>query len=51
LLSGLDVPEEPSQTAVDVVRYTALVGGAVQLAAGAGLLLIAGRERGGTRLP
>ena len=47
LLSGLDVPPEPSAFAVDLVRYTALVGGVLQLLAG---LVVFGigmrRERG-----
>jgi len=34
LLSGLDVPPEPSAFAVDLVRYTALAGGVLQLLAG-----------------
>jgi len=44
LLSGLDVPEEPSATAVDLVRYVALVGGILQVTAGLIVLAIgAGR--------
>jgi hypothetical protein len=47
LLSGLDVPPEPSAFAVDLVRYTALVGGVLQLVAGAILCGIGvQRERG-----
>jgi hypothetical protein len=40
LLSGLDVPEEPSQGTVDLVSYVSLVGGLLQLVAGASLLAI-----------
>jgi hypothetical protein len=47
MLSGLDVPPEPSTFAVDLVRYTALAGGVLQLLAG---LVVFGigirRERG-----
>jgi hypothetical protein len=44
LLSGLDVPEEPSATAVNLVRYVALLGGILQVAAGLVVLAIgAGR--------
>jgi hypothetical protein len=45
LLSGLDVPEEPSRSAVDVVEYVAWAGGLLELLAGAVLLVIA-RRRG-----
>jgi hypothetical protein len=38
LLSGLDVPADPSQTATDVVNYVSLVGGIGELVAGAALL-------------
>jgi hypothetical protein len=48
LLSGLDVPEEPSATAVDLVRYVALIGGILQVAAGLVLLAI-GFGRGARR--
>jgi hypothetical protein len=41
LLSGLDVPEEPSAGTVDAVRYTSLIGGLVELAAGLALLVLA----------
>jgi hypothetical protein len=44
LLSGLDVPDDPSQTAVDVVRYVAWAGGALEVLAGA-VLLALGRRR------
>ena len=46
LLSGLDVPEDPSQTAVDIVNYVSLVGGIAELVAGAVLLGVA-RARAG----
>ena len=39
LLSGLDVPEDPSEGTVDAVRYVSLVGGILQLSAGLGLLV------------
>jgi hypothetical protein len=39
LLSGLDVPEEPSEGTVNAVRYTSLVGGILELAVGVGLLI------------
>jgi hypothetical protein len=39
LLSGLDVPPQPSQTAKDIVSGVSLVGGIVEIAAGAGLLI------------
>lgn len=45
LLSGLDVPEEPSATAVDLVRYVALVGGILQVAAGLVVLAIGAKRR------
>jgi hypothetical protein len=38
LLSGLDVPADPSQTATDIVNYVSLVGGIPELAAGAALV-------------
>jgi hypothetical protein len=41
LLSGLDVPEDPSPTAVDIVNYVSLVGGIAELAAAALLLGLA----------
>ncbi len=40
LLSGLDVPKEPSQGTVDLVSYVSLVGGLLQLIAGAVLLAV-----------
>jgi hypothetical protein len=44
LLSGLDVPEQPSAGAVDLVRYTALVGGVLQLAAGLVMFALGARR-------
>jgi hypothetical protein len=44
LLSGLDVPEDPSQTAVDIVRWFALIGGVLELVAGAVVLAVAWRR-------
>jgi hypothetical protein len=38
LLSGLDVPPDPSQTAKDIVSYVSLFGGIAELAGGLGLL-------------
>ena len=38
LLSGLDVPSDPSQTAKDIVNYVSLVGGIAELAGGVALL-------------
>jgi hypothetical protein len=38
LLSGLDVPEEPSKGSVDAIRYVSLIGGVLELVAGVGLL-------------
>ena len=40
LLSGLDVPEDPSQGTVDAISYVSLVGGLLELVAGAALLAI-----------
>jgi hypothetical protein len=45
LLSGLDVPEDPSPGTVDAVRYTSLVGGIVEAVAGVALLLVDWRRR------
>ena len=46
LLSGFDVPEDPSQGSVDAVRYVSLFGGLVELACGVGLLVAdLGRRR------
>jgi hypothetical protein len=38
LLSGLDVPDEPSQGTVDAISYVSLIGGLLELIAGAALL-------------
>jgi hypothetical protein len=38
LLSGLDVPDEPSQGTVDAISYVSLVGGLLELITGAALL-------------
>ena len=47
LLSGLDVPSDPSQTATDIVNYVSLVGGIAELAGGAAVLLVCiARARG-----
>ncbi len=40
LLSGLDVPEDPSEGTVNAVRYTSLIGGILELVVGLGLLLV-----------
>jgi hypothetical protein len=32
-LSGLDVPEDPSEGTVDAVRYVSLIGGILELVA------------------
>ena len=45
LLSGLEVPKNPSNGTVDAVRYTSLIGGLVELAAGTALLLADGIRR------
>ena len=45
LLSGLDVPEDPSPTAVDIINFVSLVGGIAELAAGAVLLWLARARR------
>jgi hypothetical protein len=39
LLSGLDVPRDPSEGTVNAVRYTSLIGGILELVVGVGLLL------------
>jgi hypothetical protein len=46
LLSGLDVPDEPSDGSLDAIRYVSLVGGILELAGGV-TLLIADRLRTG----
>jgi multisubunit Na+/H+ antiporter MnhB subunit len=40
LLSGLDVPEEPSQGTVDLISYVSLIGGLLELIAGLAVLAI-----------
>ncbi len=45
LLSGLDVPPDPSQTARDIVNYVSLIGGIGELAAGAVLLALSRTAR------
>jgi hypothetical protein len=46
LLSGLDVPPDPSQTAKDIVNYVSLLGGIGELLAGlASLAAYLARER------
>jgi hypothetical protein len=40
LLSGLDVPEEPSRATVDLISYVSLIGGLLELMAGMALLAI-----------
>ncbi len=50
LLSGLDVPPDPSATAKDVVGYFSLVGGVVELVAGLVLVgVYLARSRGASR--
>jgi hypothetical protein len=44
LLSGLDVPEDPSQGTVDAISYVSLIGGLLELIVGVALLA-AGRVR------
>jgi hypothetical protein len=39
LLSGLDVPPDPSDTATDIVNYVSLLGGIGELVAGMALLV------------
>ena len=46
LLSGLDVPDEPSSGTVDAVRYTSLVGGILELVVGVALLAVDRVRRG-----
>ena len=46
LLSGLDVPEDPSDGTVEAVRDVSLVGAILELVAGIGLLIAdSGRSR------
>jgi hypothetical protein len=40
LLSGLDVPNDPSHGSVDAVRYVSLIGGILELVGGVALLAI-----------
>jgi hypothetical protein len=47
LLSGLDVPEDPSPGTVDAVRYVSLVAGIAELLAGMILLFADLRRRRG----
>jgi hypothetical protein len=44
LLSGLDVPDEPSQESTDAIGYVSLIGGLGELVAGVVVLAI-GRAR------
>ena len=46
LLSGLDVPPDPSQTARDIVSTASLAGGITELAAGLALLSWSARPAG-----
>jgi hypothetical protein len=39
LLSGLDVPEDPSEGSVDAIRYVSLIGGILEAVIGVGLLV------------
>jgi hypothetical protein len=39
-LSGLDVPDEPSEGSIDAIRYVSLVGGILELVGGVALLAI-----------
>jgi hypothetical protein len=45
LLSGLDVPPDPTQTTTDIVGYVSLVGGIAELLAGAVVLALSRRAR------
>jgi hypothetical protein len=40
LLSGLDLPPDPSQTGIDIVNYVSLLGGLAEIAAGTALLAV-----------
>ena len=40
LLSGLDVPDEPSQGSIDAIGYVSLIGGLGELVAGVAVLAI-----------
>jgi hypothetical protein len=48
LLSGLDVPDDPSEGSVNAIRYVSLIGGILEAVIGVGLL-VADRLR--TRQP
>ena len=39
LLSGLDVPKDPSEGTVNAVKYVSLIGGILELVIGVGLLI------------
>jgi hypothetical protein len=45
LLSGLDVPPDPSQTATGIVGYVSLLGGIAELVSGAVLVALSRRAR------
>jgi hypothetical protein len=45
LLSGLEVPDDPSQGTVDAVGYVSLIGGILELAGGTILLGVDERRR------
>jgi hypothetical protein len=40
LLSGLDVPDEPSPGAIDAIHSVSLAGGVLELVVGLGLLVV-----------
>jgi hypothetical protein len=44
LLSGLDVPEDPSSGSIDAIRHVSLIGGVAELVAGV-VLLVADSQR------
>jgi hypothetical protein len=46
LLSGLNVPDDPSEGSVDAIRYVSLIGGILEALIGVGLL-VADRLRAG----
>ena len=39
LLSGLDVPDDPPSWSIDAIGYVSLIGGIIELVAGAGLVI------------
>ena len=45
LLSGLDVPRDPSSETVAAVRYTSLIAGVAELAAGIAVLAVDAMRR------